>query len=195
MIVVGNWKMNFADPHGFCGCRGVICPPFPYIAAVRDAGCSVGAQDCSAHSDGAFTGEVSASMLASLGCEYVILGHSERDEDDVVVMAKAAKVIENGMTPVVCVSSANQSRTRGFTGCIIAYEPPGSIGTGVVCISAAVSVISEIKDGGCREVIYGGSVTDANVAEIINETGADGVIVGGASLDPVRFRAICDAVY
>src|SRR5664279_4313849 len=121
-LVVGNWKMN-----GSRAANSVLLDalkasaPFPVSVAVcvpapflRDVGASLqgshiawGAQDCSSHASGAFTGEVSAAMLAEFGCRYVIVGHSERramhGESDLLVAEKAARALANGLVPIVCV--------------------------------------------------------------------------------------------
>ncbi len=171
-IIAGNWKMNilstevksFTDslrtllPTGKT-CDTVLCVPSTHISALRralkDSRISIGAQDVSAHSFGAYTGEVAAEMLCDLGVKYVIVGHSERreyhNESDFVVGQKAANVIENGMTPIICVGETLEQRERGVTmqyiayqllaalsfipedqikRCVIAYEPIWAIGTG-----------------------------------------------------------------
>ena len=119
-LIVGNWKMNgglvansallvallagWKAPADRTMC---VCVPFPYLGQARDAlsGTSIawGAQDVSAHASGAYTGEVSAGMLAEFGCRYVLVGHSERrqlhGETDGIVAAKAAAALEGGLTP------------------------------------------------------------------------------------------------
>src|SRR5436190_962500 len=123
-LVAGNWKMNGDTASNakllqalvdFSGVPRqavvVVCVPFPYLYQVRAAlgDCNIGwgAQDVSAHRQGAFTGEVSAAMLRDLGCSYAIVGHSERrqyyGESDDLVAKKAAIALEHGMTPIVCI--------------------------------------------------------------------------------------------
>jgi triosephosphate isomerase len=168
-LVVGNWKMNgnrSANAALLAALKGepagraevCVCAPFPYladVAAVLDASaiCS-GAQDCSSHESGAYTGEVSAAMLAELGCRYVIVGHSERralhGESDVLVASKAERAIGNGLVPIVCVGETLAEREAGATEnvvlrqlaavvallgadlakIVLAYEPVWAIGTG-----------------------------------------------------------------
>jgi triosephosphate isomerase len=173
-IVAGNWKMHGAraenarlidaliasnrrDSGGAPEC--VVCPPFVYLAeivrAVRDSGIAVGAQDVCAEPQGAFTGEVSAAMLADVGCTHVIVGHSERrhafGESDVLVARKTAAVLGRGLVPIVCVGEQLAEREAGQThevvgrqldavvelcgiealaGAVMAYEPVWAIGTG-----------------------------------------------------------------
>ena len=142
------------------GCDVAVCVPFPYLgeAAVALAGSDVrwGAQDCSAHAQGAYTGEVSAAMLAEFGCRYVIVGHSERramhGETDALVADKAKAALARGLTPIVCVGEtlgaarAGHARRRSSSAScrpsihalghcvgemVVAYEPVWAIGTGV----------------------------------------------------------------
>lgn len=137
----------------------VLFPPFPYILTVgqliaSDSRIAVGAQNCSEHDSGAFTGEVSAKMLASCNVSYVLAGHSERrilyNESDDVVIGKVKRILEAGMIPVFCCGETMEERDSGkhfqriesqikklteavhsgFEKCVIAYEPVWAIGTG-----------------------------------------------------------------
>jgi triosephosphate isomerase (TIM) len=169
-LVVGNWKMFGSRPvnaellAGILGARPfgadvAVCPPFVYLseAAATLAGSDIrwGAQDCSAHEQqGAYTGEVSAAMLAELGCRYAIVGHSERrayhGESDALVADKAQAALARGVTPIVCVGETLAQREAGETEAVVkrqlsvvihklahcageivvAYEPVWAIGTG-----------------------------------------------------------------
>jgi triosephosphate isomerase len=170
-LVAGNWKMHGSHAAnaellsgitaaGPFGCDVAVCVPFPYLseAAVALARSDVrwGAQDCSAHAQGAFTGEVSAAMLADFGCRYVIVGHSERRqyhaETDQLVADKAKAALARGITPIVCVGETLAQREAGETEAVVkrqlsavihalahcagemvvAYEPVWAIGTGKV---------------------------------------------------------------
>jgi triosephosphate isomerase len=168
-LVAGNWKMHgshaanaellagiaAARPYG---CDVAVCVPFPYLseAAVALAGSDIrwGAQDCSMHEQGAFTGEVSAGMLHEFGCRYAIVGHSERrayhGESDQLVADKAKAALARGVTPIVCVGETLAQREAGETDAVVkrqlsavihtlghcagemvvAYEPVWAIGTG-----------------------------------------------------------------
>ena len=168
-LVVGNWKMHgsraanaellaqllAARPFG---CDVAVCPPFVYLAdtAIALAASDVrwGGQDVSAHSQGAYTGEVSAAMLHELGCRYTLVGHSERRayhaESDALVAAKAQAALGRGVTPIVCVGETLAEREAGHTAevvkrqlsavihqlahcaaeMVVAYEPVWAIGTG-----------------------------------------------------------------
>lgn len=169
-LVVGNWKMHGSRPAnaalldgvlkaGPFGCDVAVCVPFPFLSdtAVTLAGSALrwGAQDCSAQDQGAFTGEVSAGMLAECGCRYVIVGHSERRalhaEGDQLVADKAKAALARGVTPIVCVGETLAQREGGETEAVVkrqlsavihalahcageivvAYEPVWAIGTGL----------------------------------------------------------------
>jgi triosephosphate isomerase len=136
-----------------------VCVPFPFLSetAATLAGSDVrwGAQDCSVHEQGAYTGEVSAGMLAEFGCRYVIVGHSERRamhaESDQMVAEKAKAALGRGVTPIVCVGETLAQREAGQTEAVVkrqlsvvihtlghragemavAYEPVWAIGTGL----------------------------------------------------------------
>ncbi|MDP9044376.1 MAG: triose-phosphate isomerase [Pseudomonadota bacterium] len=168
-LVVGNWKMNgnrAANAELLAGLKAAgpwvaevaVCAPFPYLGdvALSLQGESIGwgAQDCSAHESGAYTGEVAAAMLAEFGCRYVLVGHSERralhGESDVLVAEKAKAALAHRLTPIVCVGETLAERQAQRTAevvkrqlsavvhtlghCIaqivVAYEPVWAIGTG-----------------------------------------------------------------
>jgi triosephosphate isomerase len=170
-LVVGNWKMNgglrqndalLADLRaGWRASKSrelAVCVPYPYLwqaqAALSGSAIAWGAQDISEYAGGAYTGEVSAVMVAEFGCRYAIVGHSERrehcGEGDALVAAKAAAALEAELTPVVCVGETLAEREAGATGAVVlrqldavvsrlgqrvaaivvAYEPIWAIGTG-----------------------------------------------------------------
>ncbi len=179
-LMAGNWKMNLNHMEGVAlvqklawtlkdkhfdpqTCEVVVLPPFTDIRGVQSLVTSdkleigYGAQDVSAQESGAYTGEISAAMLAKLGCSYVAVGHSERreyhGEDDALVNAKARKVLEHQMSPIICVGEGLEVRQAGnhvahtlaqvdgalsgltpeqAVACVIAYEPVWAIGTGEV---------------------------------------------------------------
>lgn len=142
------------------GCDLVICPPFPYLAQAQAAllgkdGIALGAQDLSTKQQGAYTGDVSAAMLADIGCQWVLVGHSERRskyaETSQLVADKAQAALAAGLTPVVCVGETLDEHEAGqvnaviaaqlqpvlslgpqaVAGMVIAYEPVWAIGTGL----------------------------------------------------------------
>jgi len=170
-LVVGNWKMNGGlkqndallgslrlDWQPQPGRQLAVCVPYPYLyqaqAALSGSAIAWGAQDVSERGAGAFTGEVSAAMMAEFGCRYAIVGHSERrtlhGETDAMVAAKAVAALAAGLTPVVCVGETLSEREAGetervvarqidavmaalgskLTAMVLAYEPVWAIGTG-----------------------------------------------------------------
>jgi len=169
-LVVGNWKMHGSRPANaelLAGilaarpftCDAAVCVPFPYLGetAVALAASELrwGAQDVSAHEQGAYTGEVSPAMLAEFGCRYAIVGHSERralhGESDQLVADKAKAALARGITPIVCVGETLAQREAGEAQAVVkrqlsavihllghcagemvvAYEPVWAIGTGL----------------------------------------------------------------
>ncbi|MGD0590687.1 MAG: triose-phosphate isomerase [Bacteroidota bacterium] len=174
-IIAGNWKMN-KDLNGSAdlinglksklatlpnGVKAIVCPPCISLALAKEllkgSPIELGAQNMYFEDEGAFTGEVSAKMLKSVGCKYVILGHSERrqyfKESDEFINTKAKKALASGLIPIICVGETLQEREKNITnlvvttqvtGClkgipasdiensIIAYEPVWAIGTGKV---------------------------------------------------------------
>ena len=171
-LIAGNWKMNGSLqaneallqavlaglPSGERACDSAVCVPAVYLSQVqRLLGASAlkwGAQDVSAHEQGAYTGEISAGMLREFGCRYVLVGHSERrqyhGEADAQVAVKAQRALACGVTPIVCVGETLQEREAGqtmqvvkrqlaavihtvghcVTEIVVAYEPVWAIGTG-----------------------------------------------------------------
>jgi triosephosphate isomerase len=156
-LVVGNWKMHGSHSAnaellaGIVGARPfaadvAVCVPFPYLAeaAVALAGSDIrwGAQDCSAHKQGAYTGEVSAAMLAEFGCRYAIVGHSERramhGETDQLVADKAQAALGSGVTPIVCVGETLAQREAGETASVVKRQLSAVIHTLAHCVSEMV---------------------------------------------------------
>ncbi len=156
-LVVGNWKMNGnraanADLLGALCSAGpfngdvAVCAPFPYLAdvnlALQGSHLAWGAQDCSAHENGAFTGEVSAAMLNEFACTYVLVGHSERRamhaESDQLVADKAKIALSHGLTPIVCVGETLAEREAGLTDAVVKRQLSVVIHTLAHCISQVV---------------------------------------------------------
>lgn len=177
---------------------------------------SIGAQNVHWADNGAFTGEIAAPMLVELGIKYVIIGHSERrqffgeTDDTVNKRIKAAQA--HGITPILCVGESKQQRDTNETetwifsqlahalvdvdqnNLIIAYEPIWAIGTGDTCQSSeanrVIGLIRSKLDNQNMTIQYGGSVKPDNIDEIMAQPEIDGVLVGGASLDPAGFARI-----
>jgi triosephosphate isomerase (TIM) len=246
-MVAGNWKMHgglsgnalllqtlalATRNQSFSAVDVAVFCPFPYLAQTESllSGSSVswGAQNVSEHLSGAFTGEVSVSMLRDFACAYVIVGHSERrtlyGETDQQVAAKAARVIEGGLVPVICLGETLVERDSGMTEAVVqrqlaavidvlgvsglakavlAYEPVWAIGTGKTAsplqvqeVHLAIRSQMALVDHRCAQavrILYGGSVKATNAAELFALDDVDGGLVGGASLVPEEFLAICQA--
>jgi triosephosphate isomerase len=222
VLVAGNWKMfkgpaetvafldAFAPP---AGVEIAVCPPFTSLAAAVGRGVSVYAQNVHWAAEGAFTGEISAAMLLELGVEGAIIGHSERrqhfgDTDETVRM-RCEAALAAGLSVIACVGETEGEREAGETESVlrrqvasiprheslaIAYEPVWAIGTGKTATpdiaQGAHALIKELHD---TRVLYGGSVKADNAAELMAEPAVDGALVGGASLEPESFAAICRA--
>ena len=238
---VANWKMNFnsSDTKSFLENWGkkdlnnkevktIFCPSFTELNTTAEllhhSDSELGAQNVYYESNGAYTGEISCRMLKDLGCNWVIIGHSERraifGETDEMVCHKLNKLTSENMYPIVCIGETKDERENGKTEevlsrqllvafenqkgkniehTVIAYEPVWAIGTG---ITATIDMISEAHqcirnifntngfNGNEISILYGGSVTNENAAELSNITDVDGFLVGGASLDVEKFYAI-----
>jgi triosephosphate isomerase len=237
-VVAGNWKMHGSRPanralleailnglpelHKGGGAQCAVCPPFPYLGEVaerlRGTPVAWGAQNVSEHAQGAYTGEVSAAMLAEFGCRYVIVGHSERrqlyGETDAQVAAKFAAAQAAGLTPILCVGETLAEREAGrteqvvarqldavlskskFGAAVLAYEPVWAIGTGRNATPEQAQAVHAFLRGKLNpdaSILYGGSVKAQNAAAIFAMPDVDGGLIGGASLVAEDFLAILRA--
>ena len=230
-IIAGNWKMNGTRSGlsemqtALAGVntenRVILCVPFTFIDGTTGPA-AIGAQDVSEHDHGAFTGQVSATMLADAGAKYVIVGHSERrmynGDTNEIVRHKAEMALSAGITPIICVGETAEERDAGKTleiiesgvresvpmgngGVIVAYEPRWAIGAGITPsnddIATAHKMIADILKSmgrGDTPILYGASVKGTNAAEIMSIPHVDGVLVGGASLKSDDFIPIITAI-
>jgi len=246
-VFAANWKMHkgpaatrdyvceFARLHRPRSDRRVVFfPPAISIEAFHSAAAAadrrdleLGVQDVHTAVDGAHTGAISASMAAEAGATWSLAGHSERrrefGDDDGMVAAKTERILEAGLSPVVCVGETLEERDAGSLRAVLqrqvqtvlaripaarrgeltwAYEPVWAIGTGRTAspddASEAHAIVREAvatTAGGdvasAAVILYGGSVKPHNIGELMAASGVDGVLVGGASLDPAEFAAIC----
>ncbi len=206
--LVANWKMHkttqevrefFATSRELLrlakGVEIVFCPPFPLIHSVRDeiigTPLKLGAQNLSAEEEGAYTGEVSGRQLAGM-VDYVLVGHSERrkyfHEEGRELANKLVQASRHDLKPIFCFEKpADLAVINDPTDLILAYEPPGTIGTGhpdTPSNAASVAVQARKIVGAQIPVLYGGSVTAANVKEFLAQPDISGVLVGSASLNP-----------
>ncbi|HVM16669.1 MAG TPA: triose-phosphate isomerase [Gaiellaceae bacterium] len=220
MLIAGNWKMfkgpretrefvaAFRPPDGV---DVVLCPPYVSLPAALEGDVAVYAQNVHWGAEGPFTGEVSAAMLLELGVRGSIVGHSERrqhfGETDDTVARRTAAALEAGLAVIACVGELEEERDLGRTAdvlrrqasvleaherLVVAYEPVWAIGTGKTATpeqaQEAHALIKSIVD---VPVLYGGSVKPDNAEELLSQPDVDGALVGGASLDPDSFAAIC----
>ena len=207
-LMAGNWKSNLNHQeavvlvqklawtlsdkrHDYAKCEVVVVPPFTDLRSVQTLvdgdrlSVKYAAQDVSEHDGGAYTGEISAAMLARLGCSYVVVGHSERREyhaeTDAVVNAKAVATLAADMVPIVCVGEGLEVRQAGehvahtlaqvdgslaglsaeqVAGLVIAYEPVWAIGTGEVATPDDAQEVCAAIRARIREV-HGDAAADA----------------------------------
>ena len=235
-IVAGNWKMNKTLQEGIelakevnskvkaanaKDVKVIIGTPFIHLAEVSKlvdpAVVAVSAQNCATEVSGAYTGEVSAAMVASTGSQYVILGHSERrsyyGETDEILVKKVQRALENNLDVIFCVGEVLAEREAGkhfevvksqFTHIVVAYEPVWAIGTGKTATSAQAGemhafIRKTIADKYGKEVadntsiLYGGSCNPKNADELFSQADVDGGLIGGASLKADDFMAIITA--
>jgi len=245
-MVAGNWKM-FTNSAGAKALAAavvqavagddrvdvVVAPPFPYLAQVgevlKGSQVALSAQDAYVLNEGAFTGEVSPTMLMDVGCTYVIIGHSERrhkiGETDALTHEKVKACLTAGLKVILCVGETLQERMnekteevilRQFTTAIanipdtalrnllLAYEPVWAIGTGHNATPEQAQKVHAYLRGKIDmlwgqgpaskfTILYGGSVTGANAAELFREPDVDGGLIGGASLSVEKFLPIIQA--
>jgi triosephosphate isomerase (TIM) len=235
-LVAGNWKMNGLREDGTAlardlaaqaaasgaglACELLVCPPATLLTEVGSilagTGIFLGGQDCHPAQKGPYTCDISAEMLADLGCTHVILGHSERrhghGETDALVRDKIGGAWRAGLVGILCVGETQQQRQAGeavnvvsaqLAGSIpegatsailvVAYEPVWAIGTGLTATTDDIAAMhAEIRTRvppGTR-ILYGGSVNPRNAAAILSLDEVDGALVGGASLNAEDFWAI-----
>lgn len=240
-IIIANWKMNPRTRNaarvllesikenikGVKNAQIVVCPPAIWLIDLKPgATINLGAQNCHWDIGGAFTGELSAGMVADAGGKYVILGHSERrqfmGETDEIVNLKIKAALKAKLKPILCVGEkegeemgavVERQLTAALTGLsvnqakeiIVAYEPVWAIGTGNHCstdsaLSAGLFIRKTLTKLYSRflaekiPVLYGGSVNDQNDSAYITQARLDGLLVGGASLDPKEFGRVVKSI-
>jgi triosephosphate isomerase len=238
MLIAANWKMNlnkneiklfsnFLKKNSFSNqIQTCIFPQSLYIdflvKLLKNTPVHVGGQNCYHEINGSFTGEISAFSLKEIGCEYVIVGHSERrqlfNETNSYIKKCSESAINNSLTPIICVGESYHDRkiknALNFVkeqilnstpstkkNLYIAYEPIWSIGTGEIPGKGEIFEMHEhIKEVSYSilkrnvKVLYGGSVNIHNINEVLSVGNVDGVLIGGASLKVKDFLAIYEAV-
>ena len=225
-FIIGNWKMNGNTEQKDVLLKSiknvqtnnkiVICLPFTLLHG-NDFGITIGAQDISEHTNGAYTGDISGQMLKDANIKYVIVGHSERrfyhNETNDIVKAKATTAVAYGITPIICIGETQGERNMGRTMSvikkmllesvpdygeyIIAYEPRWAIGSGATPSVSEIKAIHETIFKTLRNInrentpiLYGGSVDEENAKTITSVAHVDGLLIGRASLKSDTFLPI-----
>ncbi|WP_022671019.1 triose-phosphate isomerase [Hippea alviniae] len=230
-IIAANWKMHFDMERAVEVARQmvekvksdseiIVCPSFVFLDRLSgiflNSQIKLGAQNMCFKEEGAFTGEVSPIMIRGVGCEYVILGHSERrhifGENDVDIHKKVVSAIEHELKPIVCVGETLSERNNGkafdiverqivsaldgvdLDKVVVAYEPVWAIGTGVAADNKTITEMHKFirEMVGDVSILYGGSVKDTNAKELAEIEDVDGFLVGSASLDAGKFSKIAE---
>jgi len=229
VLIAGNWKMHKGVAHTAEYCVAlrerelpadvdiVVAPPYVSLAVavqlLAGIDVAVAAQNVHSKHEGAFTGEISPTMLRELGVYGAIVGHSERrqhfGENDEAVGLRVRAALDAGLSVIACVGETEVERESGQMAdvlrrqlsvlepdeqLVVAYEPVWAIGTGKTATPAlaqeAHAFIKSLLD---VPVLYGGSVNPDNAAALLAQPTVDGALVGGASLDVDSFVAICRA--
>lgn len=229
-FIIGNWKMNGNTEQKDVLLKSiknvqtnnkiVICLPFTLLHG-NDFGITIGAQDISEHTNGAYTGDISGQMLKDANIKYVIVGHSERrfyhNETNDIVKAKATTAVAYGITPIICIGETQGERNMGRTMSvikkmllesvpdygeyIIAYEPRWAIGSGATPSVSEIKAIHETIFKTLRNInrentpiLYGGSVDAENAKTITSVAHVDGLLIGRASLKSDTFLPIIKSI-
>ncbi|ARS52134.1 triose-phosphate isomerase [Kushneria konosiri] len=243
-LIAGNWKMNgslalldsmnqtLSSARISSSVDVAIIPPFTLLMqagkVLEGSGIGLGAQTLHPESSGAYTGEVSASLLKECGVSHVLVGHSERrtlfNEDDQAVLVRVKAALDAGLVPILCVGETLEEREADqvetvvlgqvrtvmdalsqeqCSRLVIAYEPVWAIGTGRTAtpeqaqqVHAMIRAWLSDKEPALGEgmrLLYGGSMKADNAADLLSQPDIDGGLIGGASLKPDDFIAICHA--
>lgn len=227
-LIVGNWKLNPLTVEAAVALAAkidvvsanevVLCPPLPFLESIEYP--HVGAQDCSPHIKGAYTGEVSPAQLQSMGVKYCIIGHSERralGETDELINAKLKALIEYKITPILCVGfgttvQEDELEVMEVVGqqlvqdldevdpkkVVVAYEPVWAISHGDPYATKKVATPDHAEQIALYintkhhvpRILYGGSANSANASGYLEQPHISGLLVGGASLLPDDFNKI-----
>ena len=220
MIIAGNWKMfRGPDPvvlrERIAGIdvEAIVCPPFTGLDECVAAGLTTFAQNVHWEREGAYTGEVSASMLLERGVAGSLVGHSERrqyfGETDETVALRTRAALDAGLRVIACIGETREERDNGETravlrrqlarleahpNLVLAYEPVWAIGTGLTATpEMALEGHSFIRSLVDVPVLYGGSCKPDSAPGLLEQSHVEGALVGGASLEIDSFAAICEA--
>ena len=247
LVFAANWKMNksitesmhfiptLVDKLGGAAqsigqtFSVIVAPSFTHLGVMAESTgesrVQISSQNCGVAKSGAYTGEISPAVLKELGCEWTIIGHSERrhifKEDDILILARLRAARAEDLGVIFCVGETLQDRKagkwekivenqlrvlmqlepKGLKNFVLAYEPVWAIGTGEnatpaqadevhACIRSWISKNFSEEQGDSLRILYGGSVKPENSESILSQPNIDGLLVGGASLDPVVFSGV-----
>ncbi len=238
--MIGNWKMNGSRAGNRHYTQQLIqfinqcvpqaqvihCPPYPWLCdageLAKNTALCIGAQNCHEQPFGAYTGEVSAAMTKEAGCDYVILGHSERRRDagetGRIVQRKMHTALDAGLIPIICIGETLAEYESGLSAkriteqlahifedrelsstILVAYEPVWAIGTGHIPqiddidkITATIQLTLSQYHLPDVPILYGGSVKCENCRDILAIPAVSGLLVGGASLDVQEWTDLID---
>lgn len=238
-IIIGNWKMNMSLKGGLSFLNkleknvnekievGIAVQSVSLVNMISQSNnVLIGAQNCFYEDAGPYTGEISPVLLKEIKTKFCLVGHSERralfNETNEMVNKKALKLLENNITPVICVGEMFEQHEKKQTketikkqireccqdlkieNCIIAYEPVWAIGTGETprldeiqaigaLIRAELTKMYSAKQAGQVRIQYGGSVSEENIKQLLELEDIDGALVGGASLKIKSFSKLISA--
>jgi triosephosphate isomerase len=213
IFIIANWKSNKLsyEIDVYAGIQQesnelrevIICPPFTLLSKLKSLIdekkllYKLGAQDISPYEAGAYTGEINGQQIKEFA-DYVIIGHSERranfGESDEALRKKVEQALVNKLTPIYCIQDENTFVPEGVS--LVAYEPVSAIGTGNADTPERAEKVAQVvmsKNPDVEFMLYGGSVTPENIASFVEQEHINGVLIGGASLDPERFEKIINA--
>ena len=235
-VIAGNWKMHMTCAQAKQYIQAflplvkqtptdrhlVIAPPFTALSTMADlsrmTNVELSSQNVHWEDSGAFTAEISPTMLLELFVNYAIVGHSEPrkyfSESDKQINLRAKSAQSNNLTPIVCVGETDLQRSNGeaervirrqveqgledldLNKVVVAYEPIWAIGTGKTCEAIEANRICNLirtwSGSSDLTIQYGGSVKPSNIDELMSMSDIDGVLVGGSSLDPNSFGRIAN---
>lgn len=238
-IIIGNWKMNMSLKGGLSFLSkleknvnekievGIAVQSVSLVDMISHSNnVLIGAQNCFYEDAGPYTGEISPVLLKEIKTKFCIVGHSERralfNETNEMVNKKACKLLDNNITPVICVGEMFEQHEKKQTketikkqikeccqdlkveNCIIAYEPVWAIGTGETprldeiqaigaLIRSELTKMYSAKQAGQVRIQYGGSVSEENIKQLLELEDIDGALVGGASLKIKSFSKLISA--